>query len=1016
MVQLLEAALEAVHDVEDLVADGALVHLHLTVVLRELAEQGLGDLLAGRQNRLARSGARYLQRNLLTQQAAGELLRQLVNQVGTALLVVAVDLLALLLALLLQVGGGGTGGAGAHNTDVHHHARRARRHAQRGVLHVSGLLTEDGAQQALLRSKVGLALGGNLTHEDVAGLHLGTDAHHAVRSEVLEGIIAHVRDIAGDFLRPELGIASLLLEFLDVDGRVGILLRQALGDDDGVLEVVAVPGHVSHQHVATQSQLTAVGAGAVSQHITGLHGLPALHDGMLVDAGGGIGAHELAKLVDVDALLDIRGNAARLGKPTLRGHRQVAVRRRHDVLCRGGSNDTRALGADHGATVAGALGLNARAHQRSLVHHQRHTLALHVGTHQSTVGVIVLQEGNETGGDGDNLLGGDVHVLHLAGVNLDELALGAGRDAALHEVPRAVVAVQLVVGLGDHVVLLLVRRQVIHLIGHDDLGVNHLALLVLLLHVLDAAERCLDEAVLINAGIGAQRVDQTDVRTFRGLNRADTAVVRGMHVSHLEAGAVAVQTARAEGREAALVRQLSQRVDLVHELGKLAATEEVAHDGTERLRVDELAGRQVLFGRVAQGHTLLHQTLRAGKAHAALVGNQLTHGTHAAAAQVVDVVHLALSVLQLEHVFDGRQEVNGLDETHVLRHVQTELLVDLVATDAGQVVLLLLLEQAVQSRGSLLHGGRITGAELAENLLESGLTVVSQVLLEGLDEGLLLALVNDLDFLDAQILHATQSGTADGLVGLGNHVHAGVTVLHILKGNKVLKLLARHILKTDALDGVELLHQLAVRFIAQIAQESRGKELATAAAAIQEHVHQVAGVKLYLQPRAAIRDDAEGEDVLAIRVVRLLKADARGTVQLGHDNTLRTVDDEGAAIRDHGNLAHVHVLLRLVVRTDNAELHVQRGTVRLTCADGRVVRHLRRRNFVGNVLQTNVVVVTLNREILNKDGLETHFESLVGFGEALEEFLVGLRLNLDQVGRFNDLLDLTETNSLLCGL
>ena len=49
----------------------------------------------------------------------------------------------------------------------------------------------------------------------------------------------------------------------------------------------------------------------------------------------------------------------------------------------------------------------------------------------------------------------------------------------------------------------------------------------------------LDEAHGRNLRIDAQRRDQTDVRAFRRLDRAETSVVRIVHVAHLETGAVA---------------------------------------------------------------------------------------------------------------------------------------------------------------------------------------------------------------------------------------------------------------------------------------------------------------------------------------------------------------------------------------------------------------------------------------------------------------------------------------------
>ena len=62
------------------------------------------------------------------------------------------------------------------------------------------------------------------------------------------------------------------------------------------------------------------------------------------------------------------------------------------------------------------------------------------------------------------------------------------------------------------------------------------------------------EAVLVDTREGRQRVDQTDVPAFRRLDRADTAVVVGFTSRLPEAGALAGQTALAQGRDATLVR------------------------------------------------------------------------------------------------------------------------------------------------------------------------------------------------------------------------------------------------------------------------------------------------------------------------------------------------------------------------------------------------------------------------------------------------------------------------------
>ena len=100
------------------------------------------------------------------------------------------------------------------------------RHAQRAVADVAGLLAEDRAQQLLFGRELGLALGRDLADQDVARLHLGADAHDARLVEVLEGLLADVRDVARDLFLAELGVAGDALELLDVDRGEDVVLDE----------------------------------------------------------------------------------------------------------------------------------------------------------------------------------------------------------------------------------------------------------------------------------------------------------------------------------------------------------------------------------------------------------------------------------------------------------------------------------------------------------------------------------------------------------------------------------------------------------------------------------------------------------------------------------------------------------------------------------------------------------------------------------------------------------------------
>ena len=129
------------------------------------------------------------------------------------------------------------------------------RHLQRGVAHLARLLAEDRAQQALLRGQLGLALGRDLADQDVAGDDVGADADDAALVEVGEDLLGDVRDVPGDLLGAELGVAGVDLVLLDVDRGEDVVLHQALAEDDRVLVVVALPRHERHEQVAPEGHL-----------------------------------------------------------------------------------------------------------------------------------------------------------------------------------------------------------------------------------------------------------------------------------------------------------------------------------------------------------------------------------------------------------------------------------------------------------------------------------------------------------------------------------------------------------------------------------------------------------------------------------------------------------------------------------------------------------------------------------------------------------------------------------------
>src|ERR1035437_5882083 len=249
-LQVVELLFEATNDFVDLVTDRRGVDLDAVINLRQLAQERLGDLPIGRDNDFPSLAVNHVERNLLAQQDVAEGFSKLLAQLVSLPPVFFFHLFG----MTLLFGDSGPniviGLFLGRNLHVHHNAVGAGRNLQRGVFHIGGFLAEDGPQQPLFRSELCFALGRDLADQDVARLHLGTNADDAVGSKVPERLITQVRNVARDFFRPKLGIAGPDLELIDVDRGKDIVLNDALADEDGVFKVVTVPRHEGDQHVA----------------------------------------------------------------------------------------------------------------------------------------------------------------------------------------------------------------------------------------------------------------------------------------------------------------------------------------------------------------------------------------------------------------------------------------------------------------------------------------------------------------------------------------------------------------------------------------------------------------------------------------------------------------------------------------------------------------------------------------------------------------------------------------------
>ena len=269
----------------------------------------------------------------------------------------------------------------------------------------------------------------------------------------------------------------------------------------------------------------------------------------------------------------------------------------------------------------------------------------------------------------------------------------------------------------------------------------------------------------------------------------------------------------------------------------------------------------------------------------------------------------AFALLQAQQVLGGGHQV-GLGQDAGIAALDAQLLVDLVTADAAQIVALRIEEQPLDQRAGIGRGGRIARAQPAVNVLERLLLVLGGILLHALDDDpVVQGGIHHLDLVDAQFGDLLDHRLGQRLEGARHHqalflVH-GVLDQHLVR--QVFALL--RLFDAEFLDFVKQLQDLLIRAPVLIlavlalafaiqegegAEEGGGQELPAALLAVQIDVEQVAGVELRLIPGAAVGDDAEGMQRLAVGMLGGLEGQAGRPVQLADDDALGAVDDKRA--------------------------------------------------------------------------------------------------------------------------
>src|ERR1035438_1400221 len=123
------------------------------------------------------------------------------------------------------------------------------------------------------------------------------------------------------------------------------------------------------------------------------------NQGLLADAG------ILVRTLEFNQLIDVRAHF------TAEYARVIGFDAHDNAFRIDLVHDTFALAKHHRAGIACGDAFHAGADERSVATDQRNRLALHVGTHERAVGVIVLEKRNQAGGNRDELLRRDVNII-----------------------------------------------------------------------------------------------------------------------------------------------------------------------------------------------------------------------------------------------------------------------------------------------------------------------------------------------------------------------------------------------------------------------------------------------------------------------------------------------------------------------------------------------------------------------------------------------------------------------------
>ena len=428
------------------------------------------------------------------------------------------------------------------------------RYFQRSVADFTRFLTEDRSQQTLFRCQFCLSFRRYFSDQDISCADFCTDADDSSLIKIFQRIVADSRNISCDLFRSEFCITGFRLIFFNMDRSINVILYETLAQQNGILVVVTLPGHKSDQRVFTKRHLTLGCGRTVCNDLSFFHSLALVNDRSLVVAVALVTSLELGQFV------------ALLGSVVMFDRDLCGSRTLHNTsfFCH-----------DADAGVNCRFYFHTCSDYRSFGCQKRNCLTLHVGSHQRTVRIVIFQERNERCRHGEYHLRRNVHVIELA--SLIFLCLFTVTTGYILT-DKMSLCIQSLIRLCHMIIIFFIRSHIYDFIRNDR---------ILRICLVDLSVRSLDKSVLVDSRIACQRVDQTDVRSLRRLDRTHSSVMGIVNVTDLKSCTVTGKSSRSQCGETSLMCQFSKRVVLIHKLGQLRRSEELFYSCCYRFDVDQ---------------------------------------------------------------------------------------------------------------------------------------------------------------------------------------------------------------------------------------------------------------------------------------------------------------------------------------------------------------------------------------------------------------------------------------------